>query len=271
MLEQYRCENLEGVKKIVSTALLHKHTFGKYKNIYQNKIVVLVGAGPSINYINKFPTKDIIYVGCNRAFLLKKIKFNHIFSIDKIGIQDYYKELLNYKGNKCTVFFGDQDAGYNYQIPESYFNKFKNAEKYKTSRNILRDGFTLDIDSEPIKNNVNVALQAIQFIFFTNPKKIYLVGIDCNTFTAGHFTGIERDTSFRKDEVQSNNDIKAISQWYKCKEFRDTYYPETEIISVNPIGLKGIFKDKYTQNYLNENPKIQKELGNKAEILWEIN
>ncbi len=267
LLEQYRCENLDGVRKVVTTALLHKNTFGEFKNIYQNKTVVLVGAGQSVNYIESFPCHETIYVGCNRAFLLDKIKFNYIFSIDKIGIQDYYNELLNYRGNNCIVFLGDQDAGINYQIPESYVNKLKNARRYKTSRNILRDGFTLDIDSEPLKNNVNVALQAIQFIFFTNPQKIYLVGLDCNTSKAGHFAGIERDTSFRKDEIQSINDVKAITQWQRCKSFRDTYYPETEIISVNPVGLKGIFRDVYTESYLCAHPEIKNKLGDDVEIL----
>lgn len=32
--------------------------------------------------------------------------------------------------------------------------------------------------------------------------------------------------------------------------FAKQYYPNTEIISVNPVGLKGIFTDLYTEKYL---------------------
>ena len=31
------------------------------------------------------------------------------------------------------------------------------------------------------------------------------------------------------------------------KEFAETYYPDTEIISINPVGLKGVFKDEFTE------------------------
>ena len=37
----------------------------------------------------------------------------------------------------------------------------------------------------------------------------------------------------------------VIKLWLKLKKFAKTYYPDTEIISVNPVGLKGIFKDVY--------------------------
>jgi hypothetical protein len=34
--------------------------------------------------------------------------------------------------------------------------------------------------------------------------------------------------------------------WNEFKKFASIYYPKTEIISINPIGLKGLFKDIYT-------------------------
>ena len=42
------------------------------------------------------------------------------------------------------------------------------------------------------------------------------------------------------------------------------HYPDIEIISINPVGLKGMFKDVYTENYLNDHPEIDK---NSAEII----
>lgn len=35
----------------------------------------------------------------------------------------------------------------------------------------------------------------------------------------------------------------------RMKMFAKQYYPDTEIFSVNPVGLKGLFKDMYTENY----------------------
>ena len=54
------------------------------------------------------------------------------------------------------------------------------------------------------------------------------------------------------------------------KKFAEVYYPETEIISVNPIGLKGLFRDVYTESFLTEHPEIDKKtveiLNDKGEI-----
>ena len=41
------------------------------------------------------------------------------------------------------------------------------------------------------------------------------------------------------------------------KEFVTTHYPEISIISVNPVGLRGMFHDVYTPSYLNSHPEIK--------------
>ena len=35
----------------------------------------------------------------------------------------------------------------------------------------------------------------------------------------------------------------SVEFWKELQKFAQTYYPETEIISVNPVGLRGIFTD----------------------------
>lgn len=34
------------------------------------------------------------------------------------------------------------------------------------------------------------------------------------------------------------------------KTFVENFYPETEIISINPVGLWGLFRDVYTEEFL---------------------
>ncbi len=36
-------------------------------------------------------------------------------------------------------------------------------------------------------------------------------------------------------------------KYQEMKRFAQIHYPETEIISINPVGLKGMFKDIYTR------------------------
>jgi len=42
------------------------------------------------------------------------------------------------------------------------------------------------------------------------------------------------------------------------KKFAALHYPDTEIISVNPVGLKGMFHDMYTESYLDAHPELSR-------------
>ena len=39
--------------------------------------------------------------------------------------------------------------------------------------------------------------------------------------------------------------LTLVEPWKRLKLFANKLYPGTEIISVNPVGLKGLFKDIY--------------------------
>ena len=92
-------------------------------------------------------------------------------------------------------------------------------------------------------------MQALHFALYTNPKAIYLVGCDCNL--TGYFDGTAQKTA-------SNNIDFWMIGYKKMKEFAAHFYPETEIISINPVGLKGLFRDVYTENYLDDHPEIDR-------------
>ena len=82
-----------------------------------------------------------------------------------------------------------------------------------------------------------IAFAAMQFILHCYPKKIYIVGCDC---TSGFF--YDSKITF---ECQ-----KMVEGWLALKEHIDELYPDIEIVSLNPVGLRGLFKDEYSQNYL---------------------
>lgn len=227
-------------KRLIATAELHKETFAGFRNKFAGKTVVLVGAGPSVNKFK--PIKNAIYIGLNRAFLLDTVKFDYLFSIDKAGIFNIYDKFVKYP---CIKFVGDQQLGPQYQIPESVINKIKGVRRYKTDVNFSSQ-FALDIEYEPLGNFNTVSLQAMQFILYTNPKRVYLVGIDCSG--GGYFTDNTKrqykgfDVSVR-GETQDAWANQSIVCWKMLKDFADVHYPDTEIISVNPVGLRGLFKD----------------------------
>lgn len=234
------------VQRSLNIANLHQKTFSPYKNCHQGKEVVLVACGPTA--IQYQPIQNAVHIGCNRAFLMKNISFDFLFALDKIGIELFYPEFAAYQGNNCQKFIGDLRGGKDFQIPESYTLKI-NAKRYKTTNGTTPDRFPLDIESEPLGAFHTVSLQAMQFILYTNPAKIYLVGLDCSG-GGKHFGGAEHDVSTRGENIDIL-EKQQISEWKALKAFAELHYPETEIISINPVGLKGLFKDVYTTKETN--------------------
>lgn len=238
-------ETIRTISRLQTISYLHQKSFAGYKNLYAGKSVVLVGAGPSVR--NFKPINDCVYVGLNRACTLDTVKFDYLFTIDKSGVDKIYEKFGSYN---CVKFVGDQNLGSAFQIPESEVLKWTNVRRYMTDANLFSgcsSRYCLNIETEPLGNFNSVSLQAMQFILYTNPSKIYLVGIDCSDI--GHFNTAQdnRDEHAQRmkargeDISQWANDTQKF--WYQLKDFADQYYPDTEIISVNPVGLRGLFKD----------------------------
>ena len=95
----------------------------------------------------------------------------------------------------------------------------------------------MNLETEPLGDWGGCVFSALQFIMFTHPKRVFLVGTDCTA------AGYAYNSNLSKDKIP-NHDIK-IGFFKSFKNWADKIYPDTEIISVNPVGLKGIFKDWY--------------------------
>lgn len=243
-----------GVQRSINTAFLHQKTFAPFRNKYKGKDLVLVGAGPTLPYY--IPHIQGPHIGCNRAFLAEFIHFDYLFAADKIGIEMFYKQFLSYRDGKCIKFLGDMNCGANFQLPE-HIIQHPGVRRYKTSNGCTGFILTPDIDMHPLGAFHSISLQAMQFALFTQPKRIYLVGIDCAN-AGKHFAGPEHDVSSRGENIQFLQSVQ-IAEWKQLKDFAAVYYPATEIISINPIGLKNVFHDVYTSNYLADYPALRTE------------
>ena len=219
-----------------SIAELHRKVFLKYKGINRGKDVVLIAAGPSLNDFK--PLENVIYVGVNRVFRYDKVKFDYMFIEDfVIELPNLIDEFVNYEVENCKKFvayspYSDKAV----IIPEKY-SYCKNVERYYTYSIPEKNEITFDIASLPLGGFGSVAFSAMEFILYTYPKKIYLAGCDCSC--SGYWNELNTDNQL--------NVKRAFEGWNKIKEFAQCYYPDIEIISINPVRLKGIFKDVYTK------------------------
>lgn len=71
------------------------------------------------------------------------------------------------------------------------------------------------------------------FVLYGNPKRIYLVGYDYSS--ARHFDS----QKWLLCDVATQ---RLIEEWRRMSLFAKHYYPNTEIVSINPVGLRGMLK-----------------------------
>lgn len=234
------------VQRSLDVVFLHQKSFLPFKGCNKGRDAYLVCTGPSLNKFS-VPSKsdETIFIGVNKAYLKSNIIFDYLFAIDKVSIMEDYRSFFAYG---CTKFVGDQNLGVDYQIPESFLCR-KDVKRYKTTAAFLPEQMPVDLDSYPLVNSNSVAIQAMQFALYTTPKRIYLVGNDCTVSQNSHFYEKRESADILLRKRGENLDLmeeNLKNSWGMVKKFRDTYYPDTEIISVNPVNLRGLFQDIFT-------------------------
>ena len=224
-------EAVNELQKIVFDT--NKAAFSSYKNAFQGKDVVIVGTGPTIKFLRK--KHNAIYIGVNSSVLLDTINLDYYFNLD---YGDYVELANEYKLSK-NIFYGKNLPFWPHNIPDhciqGYATKFyvnyseKKANQYNFSDNILHNIINMP---------KSVIFSAMLFALYTNPKRIFLAGCDCGA------SQIAADGSQRTNSANLDY-MPLIEGWKAIKSFADKQYPDTEIISINPRGLAGIFRDEF--------------------------
>ncbi|EJM3933051.1 DUF115 domain-containing protein, partial [Campylobacter jejuni] len=221
-------------ENLILVSKMHDIVFSKYKNIYNDKEIVIFGSGPSLNLYNE-AKNDRIYIGCNRVF--KTMDLDYLFIIDAVGTKDYLNEI---KFLNCKKFIGRYLDDINYSDENYWVNKImisedffdENTERYYTSTlSSMASIINYDISVFPLTSFSSVIHDAFSFALWTGAKKIYLVGCDCAL--NGYYDGSKQNLEWTKNAYD-----RILDGWKKYKVFCDVYYPEVQIISVCPVGLK---------------------------------
>lgn len=204
--------------------------FGPFRNIHEGEIAVLFATGPSLN--NYIPIqKETINFGVNSIVMKPDVKLDYYFFGDKSLPEDkynYFKFIRSAKTEKfCHVLLDGEHLKSQISINES---KDLDALPYEMTLNL---SFQKDISTHRVVNH-SIVFAALQFILYTGIIKVYLVGCDVNEIR-----------SFAQIEFIPNLHRGLIEYWKAFKKFVTLEYPEAEIISVNPVNLKGLFIDEY--------------------------
>jgi hypothetical protein len=240
------CEASDLTRKTMRTMSLaqavHPASFSSCCGALAGKDVYLIATGPSLRKFE--PVDNAIYVGVNQAFQYDRIKLNFLFIQDFLRDADLsqspelMREAASYTGDQCVKFYGvmpDRLFGSaNFRcVPEDYAARIEAKRYYLDEIPCYRIARNLAV--EPMGDFRSVAFSALQFILYGRANRIFLVGCDC---TNGSYFNIPENICIDKARVDNwNNFAFQVSFFYldmlKC------------IISVNPVGLKGIFTDIY--------------------------
>ena len=238
---------------------IHKNLV-QYKNINIGKDIIIYAGGPSIfDYQDEYTTASTIKCGVNGITALVP-DLNYLITEDTF-IQEPHvnQDLDNYKGNNCQKFYGilphrrllelNQFEPFTERIkPYNIHNA--NATQFLIS-DVFKDRWAVNIETEAIGDFGGAVFSALQIMAYTRPKRIFLIGCDCTNSKCAYHTD-------RKKQIMHSDKIDGFKAF---KEFAQTTYPDIEIISINPVGLKGLFKDIYTEKFLENHPEINSELN----------
>lgn len=219
---------------------VHNETFTKFRGCHKGESVAVIGSGPSLDKWECPP--ECVQIGVNGTLIAENVDLDYLF------IQDYDPSLfgkmeeLEYRLGDVHKFFGCH-----YMLPKvkpipDYILDAFHAERYFFYDNPIKMfpfDFTIDVSSRPFITYGSTIFVALQFALYTHPKTLYIVGCDC---TAGHFSA-HRNEIHDKDVGGINNIIRG---WNRFSTFAAALFPDVEIISMNPVGLRGMFHDFYT-------------------------
>lgn len=221
--------------------------FSEYRNAFRGKDVVIVGNGPTLNYYKPIP--NAIHIGLNRAWMKEDISLDYLFMIDGLGHKRLKINLEEgFSKVRYKIFRGKyvERISYNWlNFSEDVIFKNKNVVNFLFNDNNLGQLLYQDICNYLVSEFGGVASVALRFSLFTYPRKIYLAG--CDTASQKHF--FDENVTKKDFEKLFPNSANVKVGYARMKMFAMQYYPETEIISINPVGLRGLFKDVYTEEY----------------------
>lgn len=232
-----------GIANAVSDT--HSKTFPQFRNTNRGQGIAIFGAGPSMNFAP--PVENCKTIACNRSVeFFKQGDPDYFFVHNYHGSKSIFDRILKMKSHLFFGCFINKEAYIHSSIPEQ-LRLNDNVYKYYFVSGAL-GAIRAEIEHFPLADFWTVVHPAMHFALYTNPDVIYLLG--CDTTDNGYAN---------KNVLQVRIDIDLMKAGYeKFREFRDVQYPNTRIVSVNPIGLRGMFEDVYTKEFVEQTPELDK-------------
>jgi hypothetical protein len=202
--------------------------FEQMKDMHKGVTGVCIGTGPTIGEFK--PKDEWLLFGCNEAIYLP-YKMDYYF-IGDVGSKKrgYLTDPETYDKYEPRIakFYRKPGAGGTKGMPEGCENAIYYDAPYRANKGGIREDLTSGFSVW-----ANISMEIMQFMLYTGCNPIYVAGHDCN-YAEGSFHD--------KGECVKQDAQYALKAWDKIKGFSEEHYPDTEIYSIRPVGLK-LFKE----------------------------
>ena len=215
-------------------------TFHEYRDYCAREDCFLLCTGPSLLQFDiDFFVGPYFTVGVNEAVF-------HYPNLNFLFVQDTKPTHEHGYANKRDVYnhaeypkLEAKFAGKAPYIPSIRTIPWEDINKhgwlpYEIGREGLCE-FEADIDTYCLGDGNSVAFSAAQWALFTGITTLYLVGVDITP----------RNTILDEPPGDFHPYLHwdHLGKWKAFKLWSKTHYPKTNIVSVNPVGLKGLFEE----------------------------
>ncbi len=222
-------EEYKNIHKDQSAILFgHGPTLKKYTPIEGSENFIKVGVNAIYDYHSKEDIKELDYWFFGSEYFVRKVGRDKAEDMDEICVDPELKNLIRF-----TSSWEDGRShgviGRGNITPER--SRELNCIPYENNLGY----FSHDIAKYATLGH-DVVFPVTQFLLYMGVSKIYLVGCDCG---------------YADPACVDTGDEHLLYWWNELKNWYPKYYPNTEIITVNPIstGLEGMFKDMYQEGF----------------------
>lgn len=215
----------------------------KFKNIHKDREAILFALGPSIKkYRNIDKHDNMVKFGLNAIWsyphLEETLDYYHSGSAYYTSRPDRENMDRLFSSKHLVSFASAYEDGLSHidinrgnigpeRARELGANPFENTANGSCLPYDPNGGtsFTHDV-AKYCTYGDSIVFPAIQHALYMGVRTLHLVGCD-GGFTVGPDSG----------------DLGLLNAWLKFRHFKDMYYPNVRIISINPVSLKGWFED----------------------------
>ena len=208
----------------------NKHLL-EFKDIHKGQTSIIFATGLSLNKYKPLEnSKDFIKFGLNRIYDYPTI----LDSLDYYYYGSHYYLDKSHQTNIENVCSNKNIKTFASAYENGLSHKIINIVNIKPERPIELNSIPFENTLDEFTNDVanyctfgnSIVFPALQHILYMGFSTIYLVGCD------GGFT-----------QGQTSGDDHLLYCWNKFLIFKNMFYPDVKIISVNPVSLKGWFED----------------------------